>query len=144
MDEYLQAPALAPYKLLLTRILRFKPHTFSDKEEKLLATQTEMAQAAEHIFRQLNDTDIKFGTVKNEKGQPIELSHATFSMLLYCPIATSAPTRSTPTINSTRPTNIRWRPRWALRSSATCTIPRPQLSLGAGSGLVSRPGARGV
>ena len=27
MDEFLQAPALAPYKLLLTRILRFKPHT---------------------------------------------------------------------------------------------------------------------
>ena len=85
MDEYLQAPALAPYKLLLTRILRFKPHTLSEKEEKLLAMQTEMAQAAEHIFRQLNDTDIKFGTVKNEKGQPIELSHATFSVLLYSP-----------------------------------------------------------
>ena len=85
MDEYLQAPVLAPYKLLLTRILRFKPHTLSEKEEKLLAMQSEMAGAAEHIFRQLNDTDIKFGTVKNEKRQPIELSHATFTGLLYSP-----------------------------------------------------------
>jgi oligoendopeptidase F len=85
IDEFLQAPALAPYKLLLTRILRMKPHTLGEKEEKLLAMQTEMAEAAGHIFRQLNDTDMKFGTVKDEKGQPIELSHATFSGLLYSP-----------------------------------------------------------
>ena len=46
MDEFLQSPALAPYKLLLTRIVRFKPHTLGEKEEKLLAMQTEMAEAA--------------------------------------------------------------------------------------------------
>ncbi len=85
MEEFLQDPALAPYKLLLTRILRYKPHTLGQKEEKLLAMQTEMAEAAGRIFRQLNDTDIKFGTVKNEKGQPIELSHGTFITLLYSP-----------------------------------------------------------
>jgi oligoendopeptidase F len=85
MEQFLGAAELAPYKLLLTRILRFKPHTLSEKEEKLLAMQTEMAGAAGKIFRQLNDTDIKFGTVKNEKGQPIELSHGTFSSLLYSP-----------------------------------------------------------
>ena len=28
------------------------------------------------IFRQLNDADLKFGTVKNEKGELVELSHA--------------------------------------------------------------------
>ena len=39
MDEFLESPSLAPYKLLLTRILRFKPHTLSDKEERLLAMQ---------------------------------------------------------------------------------------------------------
>jgi oligoendopeptidase F len=85
MDEYLAAPALAPYKLLLMRILRHKPHTLGEKEERLLAMQTEMAEAAVKIFRQLNDTDLKFGVVKNEQGQPIELSHGTFTMLLYSP-----------------------------------------------------------
>ena len=85
MDAYLDSPALAPYKLLLTRIVRFKPHTLGQKEERLLAMQTEMAQAASSIFRQLNDTDMKFGTVTDEKGQPIELSHGTFSTLLYSP-----------------------------------------------------------
>ena len=85
MEEFLAAPALAPYKLLLTRILRYKPHTLGEKEEKLLAMQTEMAEAAGQIFRQLNDADLKFGTVKNEKGQPIELSHGTFIALLHSP-----------------------------------------------------------
>ena len=85
IDQYLASPALTPYKLLLTRILRYKPHTLGEKEEKLLAMQTEMAEAASKIFRQLNDTDLKFGTVKNDKGQEIELSHGTFSTLLYSP-----------------------------------------------------------
>jgi oligoendopeptidase F len=85
MDVFLQAAALAPYKLLLTRIIRYRPHTLSQKEERLLAMQTEMADASSRIFRQLNDTDLKFGTVKNEKGEPIELTHSTFSALLYSP-----------------------------------------------------------
>jgi oligoendopeptidase F len=85
MDEFLLSPALAPYKLRLTRILRFMPYTLGAKEEKLLAMQTEMAQAAGQIFRQLNDADLRFGTVKDDKGQQIELSHGTFGAMLYSP-----------------------------------------------------------
>ena len=85
MDEFLQAPALAPYKLLLTRVLRFKPHTLSQQEERLLAMQTEMAEAAGKIFRQLTDADFKFGMVKNEKGQEVELSHGSFVAFLCSP-----------------------------------------------------------
>ncbi len=85
IDQIIKAPGLAPYKLLLTRIVRFRPHTLGEKEERLLAMQTEMAEAAGKIFRQLNDTDMKFGLIKNEKGQEIELTHGTFSALLYSP-----------------------------------------------------------
>ena len=49
--------------------MRFKPHTLGRKEERLLAMQTEMARAAGQVFRQLNDADLKFGTLKDEKGQ---------------------------------------------------------------------------
>ena len=34
------------------------------------------------VFRQLTNADMKFGEVKNEKGQTIELSHASFISLL--------------------------------------------------------------
>jgi len=85
MDAFLKAPELAPYKLLLTRILRFKPHTLGEKEEKLLAMQTEMAGGASRIFGQLNNADLNFGTVRNDKGQLVELSHSMFSSLLNSP-----------------------------------------------------------
>ncbi|MGE0606643.1 MAG: oligoendopeptidase F [Pirellulales bacterium] len=85
MKTFLAAPELAPYKLSLERLLRFKPHTLSDREEKLLAMQSQMASAAGQIFRQLNNADLKFGFVKNEQGEQIELSHASFSACLHSP-----------------------------------------------------------
>ena len=66
-------------------MLRYKPHTLGNGEEKLLAMQAEMSEAANQIFRQLNDADLKFGTVKNEKGELVELSNASFSLFLHSP-----------------------------------------------------------
>src|SRR5690606_33034237 len=54
-------------------------------EEKLLAMQSEMASAAGKIFNQLQNADMKFGPIKNEKGEWIELSHASFGSLLDSP-----------------------------------------------------------
>jgi len=85
MREFLAARPLAPYRLLLERLLRYRPHTLGKKEEKLLAMQTEMAQAAGQIFRQLHDADMKFGTIRNQQGEWIELSHATLATLLHAP-----------------------------------------------------------
>ena len=85
IKQFLADPRLAPYRLLLERILRYKPHTLGKKEERLLAMQTEMAEAASKIFRQLNDADLRFGSVKNESGQWVELSHGSFSTLLHSP-----------------------------------------------------------
>ena len=85
MKQFLAAEVLEPYRLLLERLLRFKPHTLGKKEEKLLAMQTEMAQAAGHVFQQLNDADLKFGVVTDAAGRRIELSHATFSTMLHSP-----------------------------------------------------------
>ena len=73
MRAFLRAGVLAPYKILLQRVLRFKPHTLGRKEEHLLAMQTEMAQAARQVFQQLNDADLKFGDIRGDRGQWIEL-----------------------------------------------------------------------
>jgi oligoendopeptidase F len=85
MKTFLQSGALARYVLLLERLLRFKPHMLGKKEEKLLAMQTEMAHTAGQVFGQLNDADLRFGAVKDERGQLLELSHATFQRLLHSP-----------------------------------------------------------
>ena len=85
IKRFLALKRLAPYRLLVERLVRYKPHTLGKKEEKLLAMQTEMAGAVGKIFRQLNDADMKFGPVKNEKGEWVELSHGTYSTLLHSP-----------------------------------------------------------
>lgn len=85
IQAYLNAPPLAPYRLQLERLIRFKPHTLSEKEEQLLAMQGEMSQAAGNAFRQLLDADLKFGTITDEHGVERELSNSTFVQILHSP-----------------------------------------------------------
>ncbi|HVW36777.1 MAG TPA: oligoendopeptidase F, partial [Pirellulales bacterium] len=85
MKKFLAAKELAPYRLSLERLLRDRPHTLGDREEKLLAMQSEVAGSAGQIFRQLNNADLKFGMIENDKGQQVELSHSSFSALLHSP-----------------------------------------------------------
>ena len=75
-------PLLKLHRLSLERLARYKPFTLGEKEEQLLAMQGEMAGATAKIFRQLTDSDLKFGNVKNEHGEEIELSSSTFSQFL--------------------------------------------------------------
>ncbi len=85
MKKFLDAKELSPHKLTLERLLRYKPHTLGKGEEKLLAMQAEMSETANLVFRQLNDADLKFGSLKNEKGELVELSNATLSVFLHSP-----------------------------------------------------------
>ncbi len=85
LQKLMDAAVVQPYRLLLERLVRFKKHTLSKREEELLAMQGEMAQAANRAFRQLHDADMKFGAVTNEKGEKIELSNANFLQFLTSP-----------------------------------------------------------
>jgi oligoendopeptidase F len=44
-----------------------------------------MAEASNQIFRQLNDADLKWPMMKNERGQLVELGHSSFSAFLHSP-----------------------------------------------------------
>jgi oligoendopeptidase F len=85
MAELMADESIAPFRLQLERLLRYRPHTLTDNEERLLAMQGEMASAAGNAFRQLNDADLRFGEIEDHTGRQIELSHATFGQLLISP-----------------------------------------------------------
>jgi oligoendopeptidase F len=85
MDALLASPQLAEWRLELERTLRYRPHTLGDGEEKLLAMQGQMSQAASDIFRQLNDADLKWPAIENEKGDKVELGHSSYSAFLHSP-----------------------------------------------------------
>ena len=87
LAAWMSRPVLAPYQLLLDRIVRTRAHTLSEPEEKLLAMQGTFAGTAGKVFRQLTDADLKFGSVMTGKGERIELSNATFTTLLHDPVA---------------------------------------------------------
>ena len=85
LKPWLKHPKLRPYRLMLQRILRTKKHTLSQKEEQLMAMQGQVAATASLTFRQLHDADMKFGTLRDERGKERELSHATFISFLHSP-----------------------------------------------------------
>ncbi|MGL6074706.1 MAG: oligoendopeptidase F [Fimbriiglobus sp.] len=85
MATYLAAPELAPHKLTLERLLRNKPHTLSEKEERILALQMEPSMTSHNVFEQLNDADLKFGSIEIEPGKTIELSHGSYMQCLENP-----------------------------------------------------------
>ena len=85
LKKFVTATELAPHRLTLERLARYKPHTLGKAEEKLLAMQSEMADTPDQVFRQLNDADMKFGTIKNEKRELVELSTSSFSLFLHSP-----------------------------------------------------------
>jgi len=78
-------PQLELQRLALERLIRYQPHTLGEKEEQLLAMQGEMSQTTSQIFRQLHDADLKFGSLKNEKGIEMELTPSTLMQFLISP-----------------------------------------------------------
>jgi oligoendopeptidase F len=85
MDAFLGAKELREWRTALDRILRYRPHTLGGREEQLLAMQGQMSQAASQVFRQLNDADLKWPTIRNEKRELVELGHSSFSAFLHSP-----------------------------------------------------------
>lgn len=85
MEFFLGEEVLREWKLALERTLRYRPHTLSEKEEQLLAMQGQMSEASNQIFRQLNDADLKWPMIRNEKGEQVELGHSSFSAFLHSP-----------------------------------------------------------
>ncbi len=84
-DEFLKDERLAPWKLKLERVLRFKAHSLSAPEERLLAAVGDVADAPSKAFRLLNDAETKFKSTRNEKGEESPLTHETFQLFLHSP-----------------------------------------------------------
>jgi oligoendopeptidase F len=85
MEALLTSAELKDWRLELERMLRYRPHTLSPAEERLLAMQGQMARTASEIFRQLTDSDFKWPAIENEKGQLVELGHSSYGAFLHSP-----------------------------------------------------------
>lgn len=82
LNKLVQAPELSFYKLTLEEMLRQKAHVLSKAEEALLAQAGNIASAPSTIFSLLNNADMKFPKVKNDKGEEVELTHGSYITFL--------------------------------------------------------------
>lgn len=81
VKKYLNSKELADYKLYLERIVRLKPHILSAEKEELLALSGKPLHVSVKAFSALNNADLKFPDVENEKGEKSELTHGKY--ILY-------------------------------------------------------------
>lgn len=80
--RFLDGDKIKPYRRLLCDMLAKKEHTCSQKEEKLLAMASQMADSPSDIFSKFNNADVKFGKVHDEHGDEKELTSAGFSVFM--------------------------------------------------------------
>ena len=79
VEGYLEKEeGLKLYEQYLKNIFRSKTHVLDAKEEEILATFSETFSAPSSIFSYLNNADLRFPVVKDEKGEEVELTHGNF------------------------------------------------------------------
>ncbi len=72
----------APYRFGLADIDRVRAHRLNAAEERLLAMAEQPLGGAQNIFTMLNNVDLDFGVVKNEKGEDVRLTHGTYGLFM--------------------------------------------------------------
>ncbi len=82
LREFAASPELAFYRFSMEKTLRRKPHTLPKEQEAIVARAGMLAQAPHSIFSMLNDADMRFGTVRDEQGNEVEVTHARYARLL--------------------------------------------------------------
>lgn len=73
------------YQHYIEDILRSKEHILPAEQEEILARTNEMAQAPDNIFAMLNNADLKFDDIKDEKGNIVPLTHGKYISYLESP-----------------------------------------------------------
>jgi oligoendopeptidase F len=97
-----QEPGLAPFRRLLERLVRERPHVRSAEVEQLLAETMPLAQAPATAFTLLDNADIRYGTVTDIDGQRSSSPRAAINS---CSSGASGGCARRPTRSSTPPTS---------------------------------------
>ena len=73
---------LDQYSHMLETLLRNQSHVLSEEEENILASLSQVNSAPHAIFNMLNNADMKFGEIVDEKGNSVELTHGNYITMM--------------------------------------------------------------
>lgn len=79
-DQLLKDDRFKTFAFGLKNLLRAKPHTLSEKEEKILSASTNFAGEFGKIFHSFCDVNLKFNPIKNAKGKELPLTLSKYSV----------------------------------------------------------------
>ena len=83
IEKYIEDNSkLKEYSKVLERIYRYKNHTLSDAEEKLLSSLSKVFGNHDKTYSYLSDSDLTFGTIKDEEGKDVELTDTNYSIYI--------------------------------------------------------------
>ena len=69
---------LKEYAFNLEQIYRYKEHTLSEKEEKIIALASNAYGTGRDVFYNFNNADISLGTIHDEDGNEVELTNSNY------------------------------------------------------------------
>lgn len=84
VNAWIEDDSFNDYRIYIKKLLRLKEHILSEKEERLMALQSESAQTAYKTFSVLENVDLNFGTV-NVDGNQLPLTQTTWSQFMENP-----------------------------------------------------------
>ncbi len=70
------------YQHYLDNLIRVKAHILPASQEELLASAGNLARGPSNVFDMLDNADIKYSTIKDEKGKKVELSKARYAKFM--------------------------------------------------------------
>ena len=81
-EYYKEEPKLLDYEIILKEQFRYKEHTLSDEEEKLLSNLSKVFGNNQRTYGLLKDSDINFGNIIDEEEKEVELTCSNYSIYI--------------------------------------------------------------
>lgn len=82
---FTQEPELGMYRHHIEDVVRAREHTLTPREEEIVAMTADMSRGAYDVFSMLNNADLKFPMIKDETGNPVELTHGRYYLFMESP-----------------------------------------------------------
>lgn len=79
---YQEVPELLDYEIIIKNEYRYKEHTLSDIEEKLLSSLSKIFNNNYETYELLKDSDLTFGNIHDEEGNLVELTCSNYSIYI--------------------------------------------------------------
>ena len=83
IEKYMEENnSIRDYEVSIKEIYRYKEHTLSDTEEKILSSIGKIVGNCYDTYELFKDCDMSFGKIKDEEGKNVELNNSNYSLYI--------------------------------------------------------------